>query len=190
MSAPRSGILPRPIWRISLRIWSNCLTSWLTCWTLVPEPFAMRSRREPLMSSGRRRSSAVIDRMIASTRPLCRTRQDDRPDAFYLALVDLHLRQLLARQAGQHAEDRLQRAHLAQGLELLEEVLERELVAAQLALELERLVPLELLLGLLDERHHVAHAQDPLRHPLGVEALELVELLAHAGEQDRLAGDG
>src|SRR4051812_27309466 len=121
---------------------------------------------------------------------LRRHRQDDRLDAVDLALVDLHLRELLARQARQHAEDRLERAHLAQRLELLEEVIERELVAAQLALELERLVLLELLLGLLDERHDVAHAEDALRHPLGVEALELVELLAHAGEQDRLAGDG
>src|SRR4051794_26787510 len=116
-------------------------------------------------------------------------RQDDRLDAVDLALVDLHLRQLLAREPGQHAEDRLQRPHLAQRLELLEEVVERELVAAQLALELAGLVFLELLLRLLDERHHVAHAEDPLRHPLGVEALELVELLAHAREQDRLARD-
>src|SRR3954447_17348786 len=121
---------------------------------------------------------------------LRRHRQHDRLDAVDLALVDLHLRQLLAREPGQHAEDRLEGAHLAQRLELLEEVLERELVAAQLTLELERLVLLELLLGLLDERHDVAHAEDPLRHPLGVEALELVELLPHAREQDRLAGDG
>src|SRR3954469_15084864 len=120
---------------------------------------------------------------------LGRHRQDDRLDAVDLAFVDLHLRQLLARQAGQHAEDRLERAHLAQRLELLEEVVERELVAAQLALELEGLVLLELLLGLLDERHDIAHAEDPLRHPLRVEALELVELLPHAGEQDRLARD-
>src|SRR5919199_1667743 len=120
---------------------------------------------------------------------LRRHRQDDRLDAVDLALVDLHLRELLARQTGEHPEDRLQRPHPAQRLELLEEVLERELVAAQLALELARLVLLELLLGLLDERHDVAHAEDPLRHPLGVEALELVELLAHAREQDRLAGD-
>src|SRR3954452_12107750 len=120
---------------------------------------------------------------------LGRHRQDDRLDAVDLALVDLHLRQLLAREPGQHAEDRLERPHLAQRLELLEDVVEGELVAAQLALELERLVLLELLLGLLDERHDIAHAEDPLRHPLRVEALELVELLAHAREQDRLARD-
>src|SRR3954470_2435394 len=120
---------------------------------------------------------------------LRRHRQHDRLHAVDLALVHLHLRKLVARQAGQHPEDRLQGTHLAQRLELLEEVLERELVAAQLALELARLVLLELALGLLDERHHVAHAEDALRHALGVEALELVELLPHAGEQDRLAGD-
>ena len=59
-----------------------------------------------------------------------------------------------------------------------------------LALELARLVLVELALGLLDQGHHVAHAEDPLGHAVGVEALELVELLARGGEQDRLAGDG
>ena len=34
----------------------------------MPEPLAIRRRREPLISSGRRRSSGVIERMIASTR--------------------------------------------------------------------------------------------------------------------------
>ena len=67
ISSPRSGILPccRPF--IILRISPNCLTSWLTCWTVVPEPLAIRSRREPLISSGWRRSYG-------------RHRQDDRLD--------------------------------------------------------------------------------------------------------------
>jgi hypothetical protein len=43
--------------------------------------------------------------------------------------------------------------------------------------------------GLLDERQHVAHAEDALRHPVGMEALEVAELLARGREQDRLAGD-
>ena len=60
---------------------------------------------------------------------------------------------------------------------------------AQLALERLGLVLVELALGLLDERQDVAHAEDPLGHAVGVEALELVELLAGGGEQDRLAGD-
>ena len=67
-AAPRSGIFPEERPFIILRISPNCLTSWLTCWTVVPEPLAMRRRREPLISSGRRRSSGVIERMIASTR--------------------------------------------------------------------------------------------------------------------------
>ena len=56
ISWPRSGMRPccRP--RMSLRISPNCLTSWLTCWTVVPDPLAMRRRREPLISSGWRRS--------------------------------------------------------------------------------------------------------------------------------------
>src|SRR3712207_8838937 len=38
ISASRSGILPCPICFISLRIWPNCLTSWFTACTFVPEP--------------------------------------------------------------------------------------------------------------------------------------------------------
>ena len=45
------------------------------------------------------------------------------------------------------------------------------------------------LLGALDQRQHVAHAEDPRRHPVGMEDLERVELLAGRGEHDRLAGD-
>src|SRR3712207_8958714 len=46
----------------------------------------------------------------------------------------------------------------------LEEVLEVELLGADLPLELRRLVLVELALGLLDERHDVAHPEDPLGH--------------------------
>ena len=57
---------------MTLRIWPNCLTSWLTACTLVPEPLAIRSRREPLISSG---PAALLGRH----------RQDDRLDAVELA---------------------------------------------------------------------------------------------------------
>src|SRR5919204_36161 len=60
MIAWRSGIRPRPICFITLRIWPNCLTSWLTAWTLVPDPLAIRSRREPLVSSGRDRDRGLV----------------------------------------------------------------------------------------------------------------------------------
>ncbi len=42
-------------------------------------------------------------------------------------------------------------------------------------------------LGLFDEREHVAHAEDALREPVGVEGLERVRLLADAHESDRPA---
>ena len=45
------------------------------------------------------------------------------------------------------------------------------------------------LLGLLDEREQVAHPEDARGHPVGVEDVEVGELLAVAREQDRLAGD-
>jgi hypothetical protein len=127
---------PRDTCFMTLRIWPNCLTSWLTAETFVPEPLAIRSRRDPLISSGRRRSSGVIDRMIAWMRSSSRS-STFRP---------LHL----GAHAGQHPEQVRQRAHLADLLELSEEVLQRELVGADLALELGRLVLAELLLGLLD----------------------------------------
>ena len=47
------------------------------------------------------------------------------------------------------------------------------------------LVALDGLLGLLDQRQHVPHAEDAGRHPVGVEDLELVELLADRGELHR-----
>src|SRR6476659_6812510 len=119
---------------------------------------------------------------------LRRHRQDDRLDAVELTLVDLEALHLRA-DAGQHPEQVRERPHLADLLELREEVLERELVGADLALQLGRLVLAELLLGLLDQRHDVAHAEDPLRHAVRVEALEVLELLAGGGEQDRLARD-
>ena len=46
------------------------------------------------------------------------------------------------------------------------------------------------LLGPLDERQDVAHAEDPAGQAVGVEDLERVGLLAGAQELDRDAGDG
>ena len=83
-----------------------------------------------------------------------------------------------------------ERAHLAHLLELVEEVLEGELGAAELGLHLRRLLLVEGLLGLLDEAEHVAHAEDAAGHAVGVEDVEVVELLAGADELDGLAGDG
>ncbi len=44
-------------------------------------------------------------------------------------------------------------------------------------------------LGPLDERHHVAHAEDAADDAVGMEGLEGVGLFAYADELDGLAGD-
>ena len=117
-----------------------------------------------------------------------RHRQDDRLDAGQLALVDLEPLQLVA-DTRDHREHALQRAHLAQHLVAGEEVVERELAGAEARLHLRLLVLGDGRLRLLDQRQDVAHAEDPRGHPVGVEPLELVELLAGRGELDRPAGD-
>src|SRR6185437_2224225 len=57
-------------WRISPFFPSlfNCFSSRLISGTVVPDPMAMRRRREPFRSLGFRRSALVIDEMIASWR--------------------------------------------------------------------------------------------------------------------------
>src|SRR6266511_2297898 len=61
------GLIPASCF-IILRASSNCLISAFTCCVVVPEPRAMRARREPLRIFGLARSCGVIDWMIASTR--------------------------------------------------------------------------------------------------------------------------
>ena len=146
---------------IDFTIWFtalNCLSSAFTCWVLVPLPVAMRIRREPLMIPGFSRSLGVIEQMIASTRP-------SSPSSIS------RVAQLLGH-AGEHPDDVLDRAHLAHLAHLVEEVVEGELPLAQLLLRLHRLIGVERGLGLLDEREHVAHAEDAAREPVGVERLE------------------
>src|SRR5215207_8070836 len=111
-------------------------------------------------------------------RPLLRRhRADDRLEPVELLLVHVERPELRA-DPGHHLQERAERAHVAHLLHLLEEVVERELLLSDLLLELGRLALVHLLFGLLDECHHVAHAEDPLRHPVRVEALEVAELLA------------
>ncbi len=40
-----------------------------------------------------------------------------------------------------------------------------------------------------DQRKHITHAQDALRHSVGIERLQRIVLLAYANELHRLAGD-
>ena len=90
---------------------------------------------------------------------------------------------------GHHPDEAGQRAHLLDLLHLLEEVLEGELALEQLGGRRLGLVLLVDLLGLLDEGEDVAHAEDAAGEAVGVEQVEVGELLAGGREGDRLADD-
>src|SRR4051794_28943250 len=139
---------------------------------------------------GDARPSRAVDDL--GVRPLRRShRGDDRLDPVDLPLVEVL--ELLAELAhsGQHAHDLRQRPHLPQLLHLLQEVVEREVAATtgQLRRSLRRLLCVERLLGLLDQREHVAHVEDARGHPVRVEQVEVRQLLARGREHHRLAGD-
>src|SRR5690606_41367243 len=59
----------------------------------------------------------------------------------------------------------------------------------ELARHLGGLLLVERLLGLLDQGEDVTHVEDPGGHPVGVEGVEVLDLLAGGGEHDRAAGD-
>ena len=67
------GVPPRATVFIIFAACSNRCTSWLTSVTVMPEPLAMRIRREPLRIFGLRRSPGVIERMMASVRSISRS---------------------------------------------------------------------------------------------------------------------
>ena len=88
------------------------------------------------------------------------------------------------------AQEVRERAHLLHLDDLLPEIVEGELLFAELAGHLLGLGDIGLVLGLLDERQDVPHAQDARGHALGVKDLELVGFLADADELDGPAGRG
>ena len=102
--------------------------------------------------------------------------------------VKLGVCHLLAELAGHHARELFKAAHALELDELVVIVGEGEAVLFELFFELFRLFLVDALLGALDERQHVAHAEDALRHAVGVEGLDHVELFARAHKLDGLAG--
>src|SRR5215203_570692 len=134
-------------------------------------------------------AAAVQDiRTLALSR---RHRVDDRLDALEAALV--HAGGVEAAQGAhlrQHLQDRGERPQLLELPELVAQILEGELLADDALGQALRLGLVEAALGLLDERQHVAHADHPRGHALGVEQLEVVRLLADAHEADGHLGDG
>ena len=170
------GILPFPICLTILAIAFRASISWFTCWTEVPLPAAIR------------RAGAVDH--VRDPPLVRRHREDDRLDARHLLLVHLVEPVELLAHPRDHLQHALERAHLAQHPVALEEVVEGELAVHHAALHVLLLVVLDGRLGALDQRQDVAHAEDPRRHPVGVEPLDLVELLAGRRELDRLPGHG
>ena len=107
-----------------------------------------------------------------------------------LLLVRLLVRQRLeVAHAGQHPDDLLERTHLPDRLQLIAEVVERELVRADLLFEPLRVLDVDRRFGPLDEREHVAHPQHARHDALGMERLQILQPLAAADERDRHADD-
>ena len=134
-------------------------------------------------------AAAVDHRRLATL--LRRHRIDDRGRPLHLPLAGLgvHLLGRLA-QARDHPQHLVEGSHLLHLGELLPVVVEGQLAAAEAVDHGLRLLTVDRLLHLLDETQHVPQAEDPPHHALGLEGLELLDLLSHPGELDGGAGDG
>ena len=137
----------------------------------------MRARREPLICLGWVRSNGVIERTIASTRsnsPSSRASSCSRiwPMPGIIPSIDFSEPIFLMAAICCRKSSKVKSSSA------------RNLRAISCGLAL-----VERLLGLLDQREHVAHVEDARGHPVGVEDLEVLDLLAGRGEHDRPAGD-
>src|SRR5580765_3524778 len=134
-------------------------------------------------------AAAVDDRRLA---PLlgCH-RPDQRLEAGQLLLLASQLlrQRFLALEERNHVHDLAERPHRAELLELGGEILEGERLVADLLGEGLRLSLVDAGLGLFDQGEHVAHAEDALGEPVGVERLERIRLFSHADERDRAPRD-
>ncbi|CAN4031461.1 Stage 0 sporulation A-like protein, partial [Dysosmobacter welbionis] len=97
---------------------------------------------------------------------------------------------LAAQSTGHHAGDLAQVTHIPQLLELFVVILQRQAVFPELFLQLGGLIFVVGLLGLFDEGQHIAHTQNAGCHPVRMEGLDHIQLLAGTHELDGLAGGG
>ena len=119
-----------------------------------------------------------------------RHRADDRLDLREVLFGNLEVLGQRVREARDHLHDVGHRSDLAHLAHLVEKVVEREALLEDLLLELLRLLFRVDALRFLDQREHVAHAEDARGQTIGIERLERRELLADADELDRRAGFG
>ena len=89
----------------------------------------------------------------------------------------------------QHVHKLLERPHLSNLPQLVTEILQRELLFAQFSFKFERRLPVERRLGLLNQRHDVAHAQHARNNALRIKTLERIIFFAQAYELHRRAGN-
>lgn len=92
--------------------------------------------------------------------------------------------------AGQHAEEGLERSHFADGSQLIQEIVHGELALLHFFLEFEGLLFIDLFLGFFDEGDHVTHTEDAIGHAVRVEFLQSVDFFAYTDEFDGFSGDG
>ena len=149
----------------------NCLSSALTCAVVVPLPAAMRARRDPLIVDGSCRSAGVIEQMIASTRP-------SSPSSISACRSSLGMPGSMPTMLDSGPIFRIWRICSRKSSSVKRPSRSRSCAFAASSASNDRF-------GLLDQRQHVAHAEDAARHAVGMEGLEVVELLADAGEEDR-----
>ena len=138
----------------------------------------MRARREPSIIFGLARSAG-------------RHRQDHRLDPVDLTLVEVLQLVLELVHPGDHAHDLGQRSHLRRTACICcrkSSRVKSPPLPWSFAAALAACVGVERLLGLLDQGEHVAHAEDARGHPVGVEDVEVGELLAVGREHHLAAG--
>ena len=102
--------------------------------------------------------------------------------------IQLHALQVGA--AGHLGENVLHGAHGFHLHHLVVKILEGEAVGLQLLLHLGSLLGVVGLFRLFDEGQHIAHAENPAGHPVGMEGLDVLQLFADTGKLDGLSGDG
>ena len=121
------------------------------------------------------RSLGVIELIIAST---LASSFSSKPDVSHA----LHL----LRNPRDHLQNRFQRPHLSDLLELVPEILQRKRIFPDLLLELPGLLLIKGSLCLFDQGKNIAHPQNPRGHPVRMKDLQGIEFFSHPDELDGL----
>ena len=136
----------------------------------------MRARREPLMIFGLRRSSGVMDRTIASARSRSLSLTCSSSSRYRPAPGSMPSRFPIGPSLRTMDSCSTKSSRVKPSPE------------ASRPASVRGLVGVERLLRLLDQGEHVTQVEDPRRHPVRMEHVEVLELLARGREHDRAPG--